>query len=74
MVICFTMHASSKTLCTVLTITYYGTSHFTYLDIQLLKKDMCVVSTINSIVEILNTCNDTAHLDNDSPNIQTHHP
>ena len=74
MVTSLTIHASPKTTYTVLIITYYGTSQCIYLNIQFLKKDLCVARTINSIVLILHTCNDTASLQNESLNSQTHHP
>ena len=44
------MYVSPETIYNVLIITYYGTSQFIYLNIQVLKKDMFVVCTINSIV------------------------
>ena len=40
---------SPKTIYTVLIITYYGTSQFLYLNIQFLKKELCVACTITSI-------------------------
>ena len=44
------MYVSPKTIYTVLITTYYGTSQFIYLNIQVLKKDMFVVCTITSII------------------------
>ena len=49
------MYVSPETIYNVLIITYYGTSQFIYLNIQVLKKDMFVVCTITSIVTDLIT-------------------